>query len=175
MGRKMDMKKQSAWILILLFLGGCNFYEPSVPEGYDGPLATLKDTAKMYSYAKADAFYLTSVDGREVENSRLRLENAHYDVAPDKILVKRDIPATELTLGIEGRTLYSAPIMTLMSTVHRVAGTVDFVPEAGKTYAVKGQLGDNYAAVWIEDAATHDIVTERVEIRGPNSLGFFEK
>jgi len=40
---------------------------------------------------------------------------------------------------------------------------------------VTGTLSEDYSAVWIEDAETHEIVGEKIEIQGSAALGFFQK
>lgn len=43
-----------------------------------------------------------------------------------------------------------------------VSGTVELTPKPGGTYIVRGQLGKQSSAVWIEDASTGKVVTAKV-------------
>ncbi len=90
-------------------------------------------------------------------------------------LVERNVPAKPSTFKIVGRTEYAAPILALTNTVYRVAGTVTFTPEVYKHYVVRGTLGENYSAVWIEEEATNRQVGEKIELRGAARLGILEK
>ena len=49
------------------------------------------------------------------------------------------------------------------------------VPSQDVTYVVKGQLGDDYSAVWIEDEKTGSIVGSKIEIKGSAKLGILQK
>ncbi|MDH3230310.1 MAG: hypothetical protein OEN55_11000 [Alphaproteobacteria bacterium] len=40
---------------------------------------------------------------------------------------------------------------------------------------MKGELGEDYSAVWIEDQQSGEIVGEKIEIHGSAALGFFQK
>jgi hypothetical protein len=46
-----------------------------------------------------------------------------------------------------------------------VSGTVTFAATPDQTYVVKGQLGPDYSAVWIETSAG-EIVGTKIEKRG---------
>lgn len=175
---KIVVKKLLPFFFLAAFLGGCVSYDPAVPEGYAGPVVLVKDTAKIYSNSKGDFFYLTIVDGRRIKDSRSSSENNSYAYGPPLIpvILERNIPAKKSIVTIVGRTIDEAPlVIVVFHTVYEVTGEVVFEPEVGKTYLVKGQLGEKYSAVWIEEEISHEIVTERVEIKGSAALGIFEQ
>jgi hypothetical protein len=51
---------------------------------------------------------------------------------------------------------------------------VDFTPEAGRSYAIKGYLSEDRAAVWLEERVSGKVI-EKFELEGDAELGFFEK
>lgn len=171
------MKNVWLAVLITVFLTGCATYKPSVPEGYSGATSTVKDSVKVYSSSKADFYYVTTVDGAEIENSRIKTiqvnQGRGMNMTPS--VLERSVPARAITLGIVARTDYAAPILALTNTVFEVKGTVEFTPEPSKTYTVRGDLGETYSAVWIEDDESKALVGKKVEVNGPARLGFFEK
>jgi hypothetical protein len=51
-----------------------------------------------------------------------------------------------------------------------VVGTVTFAPEIHRTYVIKGELGERYSAVWIEeelDGGGSRMVGQKIETRKP--------
>ncbi len=90
-------------------------------------------------------------------------------------VIERKVPAQKATFTIVGRTEYAAPILALTNTVYQVTGKVTFIPEADGSYIVRGSLGENYSAVWIENETTGKTVGEKTEVNGPSKLGVFEK
>jgi hypothetical protein len=168
------------WILtsgLVFFLSGCASLAPSVPEGYTGPVAIIKDSVRPHGPSKAEFFYLSEIDDRKIDDSRSRTlrtnQGRGFNMAP--AIVERNVAAKPSTFKIIGRTEYAAPILALTNTVYQVAGTVTFTPEAYRNYIVRGTLGESYSAVWVEDEATSKVVGEKVELRGAAKLGFFEK
>ncbi|MBP9915910.1 MAG: hypothetical protein KBF24_06860, partial [Thiobacillaceae bacterium] len=72
-------------------------------------------------------------------------------------------------------TEYAAPILTLTNTVYQVKGAVTFKPEDYRNYVVRGELGESYSAVWLEEELTGKTVGKKIEIHGSAKLGTFEK
>ena len=107
-------------------LGGCATFAPPVPEGYKGPVAIMKDSVKPYSERKADFFYVAEIDGKRIENSRVRTLSANQGrgVHMTPSLIERDVPARNATFTLVGRTEYAAPILTLTNTVYQVKGAI---------------------------------------------------
>jgi len=171
------MRLATAFTLLIVFLAGCATTTSPIPENYTGPLATVKDSVKPYSAGKADFFYLSDVDGRRIANSRIatRVTNQGRGMYMKPVVLIRQVPAQPSRFKIFGRTEYAAPILALTSTVYQVTGEIQITPEADKTYVVKGELGENYSAVWIEEEGSGRMIGEKVEVKGSAALGMLEK
>jgi hypothetical protein len=163
--------------LAVVLLGGCATFTSPIPENYNGPVSTIKDSIKSHSSHKADFFYLSHVDEKRIEDSRSRTLRVNYgrgmNMTP--VVLERKVPSRLSTFKIFGRTEYAAPILALTNTVYQVSGDVKFSPEKDRTYIVKGELGEDYSAVWIEDAETNAVVGNKIEIKGSAKLGVFQK
>lgn len=171
------MRKVAAIFAVVTALSGCVSYHKPVPEGYSGPRANLQDSVKTYGTSKADFFYVSHIDDKQIEDSmvKTRVANHGRGMIMTPVLVHRDVPAQALKLTITGRTAYAAPILTLTNTVYQVKGDVELKAEPGRTYVVRGELGENYSAVWIEELGKDVIVGTKVEVKGSAKLGVFEK
>lgn len=115
-----------------------------------------------------DFFVLRKVDGKEVLNSATYSHDLNYGRGPglEPTFLDHQIPSGRpIRCTIEGRTHTGAPIGALFVKSYEVAGDVFFTPEEDHIYAVKGVLGRDYSAVWIEDTSTQQIVGEKIEKR----------
>jgi uncharacterized lipoprotein YmbA len=158
----------------LLVLAGCAVTSPSIPEHYAGPKSTIKDSVVPWSSSKADFFYLASINGQKIDNSATatRIANSGRGLSNMKeVLLDRPVPATSAIFHIIGRTEYAAPIQALTNPVYEVSGDISFSPEQDKVYVVKGDLGQDYSGVWIEEEDTHRIVGSKIEIRSGAAAG----
>lgn len=165
-------------LALTLVLTGCATYAPSVPENYSGPRAQLDDSVKVYSGSKADFFVVEEIDSMQVEsslNATLRA-NQGRGASMSPVLVGRPLVAEKpLKISIKGRTQFAAPILAMTNTVYQVKGVVEFTPKANGKYTVRGELGEKYSAIWVEDTATNQPVGPKVEVNGSAALGFLEK
>lgn len=172
------MMRHLATLGLALLLTGCATYSPSVPDGYVGPRAQLEDSAKTFSSSKADFFVVEEIDGSKVDNSlneTLR-RNQGRGMSMTTYFVSRPLIAGRpIKITVKGRTHYAAPIQALTSTVFQVKGLVEFTPIPNGRYVVRGELSDNYSAVWVEDAETSKVMGQKVEINGSAKLGVLEK
>lgn len=161
-------------LAVLVLVAGCT--TQPVPDGYTGPLARVNDTSMPRSGTSVDFFYLAEVNGRRIPNSVVNTRQANYGrgFSMTPAVIGRDIPAEPSMVRIMGRTEHAAPILALMNKVYQVSGETEFTPQPNQIYTVKGVLGEDYSAVWIEDAAGA-IVGQKIEVKGPSTLGFFEK
>ncbi len=171
------MWKIFALLLSSSVLTGCATYQPTIPEGYNGPRATIKDSVRAHSVSKADFFVVTHVNKNEVENSRTRTHQVNYGrgMYMEPVVLQHEVPAKATTLSIVGRTEYAAPILAMTNAVYEVKGTVDFTPEQNKTYVVRGDLGKDYSAVWVEEEGSNTVIGQKIEIKGSAELGLFQK
>ena len=149
--------------LFVLALAGCA--TNPIPEGYTGPLARVTDTVVRHDSKKSDFYYVSEVDGARIEESAWKTREANYGKGffQQPYTVSREAPARAMEVTLRAHTQYAAPILELLNPVYEVSGKVTFVPKPGGEYVVKGVLGEGYAAVWIEDIATGDVVTEKIE------------
>ena len=173
------MNKILSALLITVFISGCAAGpEPSaVPVNYKGPLSSIKDSFKQYDATKADFFYLSQVDKKDIPNSRFKtLENNRGQGMQMKAApVVRNVPSKTATFHIVGRTEYAAPILALANPVYQVQGDISFRPKPNVQYVVAGSLSPTYSAVWIEEAATKKLIGNKIVINGSAALGFFQK
>jgi hypothetical protein len=167
-----------ATALSILLLSGCATVAPSIPPNYSGPQARLDDSAIVHSGSKADMFVAEQLDGQDIDNGMRRSQQASQGrgFALTTVQFGRPIVAGKsVVIGVKGRTVFAAPIQALTSTVYQVKGTVEFVPEANTSYVVRGEFGETYSAVWVEEAASRAVVGKKVEVKGSAKLGFLEK
>lgn len=171
------MNKILTVVGVCLLLAGCVNFSSPLPENYTGPVATIQDWVHVHSASKADFFYLTAVDGNRIEDSLTKtlMVNRGRGVVMAPVTLQRKVPAQLTRFKLEGRTGYAAPILAMFKPVYEVSGEIQFKPEAGHLYRVKGELGENYSAVWLEDAATETVVGEKIEIKGSAKLGILQK
>jgi hypothetical protein len=171
------MKHLWAAIVLSVATSGCAHYQPSIPAGYTGPKANIEDTRKYYSGSHVDLFYLTHVDGMEIDNARFKTlrENRGRGFSMSAITATNPIPARPVVLTLNARTMYGAPILELANAIYQVNGEVSFTPEADKRYLVKGVLGEDYSAVWLEESDTQAVVGKKIEAIGSAKLGILQK
>lgn len=163
----MKTPKLAIACLLVAQLVGCAAYKP-VPDGYTGPTATVADHAEYETGGKGRFFILEAVDGNRVENSVSASRDASYGKGFSLTIrhVDRKVPIRPMKVQITGTHATAAPIHEFASRMagafFTVSGTVDFSPEAGKSYIVTGDLTKEVAAVWIVDIDSKQVVTEKV-------------
>ncbi|HEY1027924.1 MAG TPA: hypothetical protein VGE28_09905 [Pseudomonas sp.] len=165
-------------LVVALALAGCTTNSPSVPENYSGPLAQLNDSARTYSTMRADLFFVEELNGVKIDNSleATRLSNQGRGMVMTPAIISRPVVAEEtLKVGVKGRTHFAAPILAMAGTVYQVKGVVAFTPRANGKYTVRGEFGEKYSSIWIEDAVTGQPVGNKVEFNGSAKLGLLEK
>lgn len=149
-------------ILPLLSLAAC--VSTSLPKGYSGPTANLKDSAQTHSNSKADLFCVTKIDDRNIADSLTATlvgkQGMGFILIPS--ILERPLPAQPITLELKARTVYAAPIQEMFGKVYTVSGTIPFRPKPNGAYIVKGKLGPEEQSIWIEDAETGSVVSEKI-------------
>lgn len=162
------MKVHLALAAVALLLSGCaSLYEP-VPDGFKGPTAQVADSGFSESSGKAQFFVLREVDGKAIRDTILasRMASHGQGFALSPVYVTRDVPAVPMKVKLMATHQTGAPAHEIASrvagTFFSVEGVVDFTPVAGAKYVVKGELKKEGSSVWIEDEATHQLVTEKV-------------
>lgn len=164
-------------LLLPIVLCACAAPSSPVPENYKGSLAVVVDSAYSHSARKVDIFYLSHIDGKKIKDSLVETRTKNYGrgLSMNPAVLDRPVPTQPAVFKIVGRTEYAAPILALTNTVYEISGEVRFTPEANKTYVVRGELGEKYSAVWIEEASSKTLVGKKIEIKGSAKLGPLEK
>jgi hypothetical protein len=158
------MTKHLTTLAIPLLLAACAATQPPIPESYSGPIAKVTDSMSNVTSKQGDFCVLHSVDGRKISNSiNETLERGRgKGLTLYAWVTDRRIPAVPIKAGLKCQTVHAAPILALTATVYSVEGTVDFKPSPDGRYVVKGVLAQGGSSVWIEDAATGEMVTTKV-------------
>lgn len=153
-----------ALVSLMSLFAGCVSAPMPIPTGYNGPRAKISDTSSPVSSTKIQFFQLAKVDGRTVQTSSASTYTANRGrgFAMDPILESREVPAGQSSLQIKGVTHVAADILAFGGGMFHVEGDVTVTLEPEKQYFVKGILGKEYSAVWVEDA-TGKIVSAKVE------------
>ena len=175
------MQKIVLVMLVVLSMFGCA-HKAAIPDDYWGPQAKISDAYTMQGKTHADFFYLDSINGQKIEDSREASRAASYGRGSLLIgkTVERDVPARKATFRVVGRTQYAAPIDQFFHTIYEISGDIEFAPEPNRSYTVNGHIFDNgnddsYMAIWIADDQTGELVSPKIELEGASSLNFFEK
>lgn len=163
--------KTSFALASMVLLAGCANYKP-VPDNYTGSVATVADTGmrESRSTSKAQIFSMIAVDGQAIDNAFTDSRAASANQGPTITLrlTERRIPVRTMKVTLKASHATGAPIHEFASraagTFFSVEGVVDFSPRADTRYVVKGVLakGKGESSVWIEDAVTHEVVTDKV-------------
>lgn len=163
--RKFSLILTSFFLIFLV--SGCAAYKP-VPDGYTGSVAVISDTGFSESGSKGQVFALMEVDGNHIENSfgaSARASHGQGFALTPKFL-SRPIPARSMKVKIKASHTTGAPIHAIASqlsgTFFSVEGITDFTPLSGGEYLVKGSLAKEGSFVWIEDARTGQLMTEKL-------------
>ncbi len=150
------MKNLQICLFIALCLTACA--TNPVPDNYTGPLATIRDSTQSETSNRAQFYFLSEINGRRVDNVLIatKVANNGRGFSLNTASYGRDLPAKPVTVTLEGRISYGAPIQEIfnMGTVYTVEKKVSFTPESNKTYVVKGVLTAERKDVWLEDAET---------------------
>lgn len=149
---------KTAFALAVLFgtLFGCT--SNPIPDGYQGATATIRDTAVPQGTTRAVFFYVSEVDGRQIENSLSLSRIGSYGKGNTITtpIAERKVPAQRLILKLEARTAYGAPIVEMWNSASMYAAdaliALDAKPDA--VYVVRGMLTHGTRDVWLEDATT---------------------
>ena len=147
-------------------VSACTSYKPSLPDGYVGPRAAIRDTSVDQSQTRSDLFYISKVDGEAIRNTESATLAANrgrgFSLTPSTLI--HAVPARSSKFTVIGVSHYAAPILALTSPVYRIEGVVEFTPQEGKLYAVRGSLSSGTSTVWIEDDTTAQVMGTKVEV-----------
>ncbi|MGH1439452.1 MAG: hypothetical protein ACRBBR_05010 [Cellvibrionaceae bacterium] len=146
-------KKISIVLLSILISVSCGTVSNSIPEDYVGATATITDTYKSGGRAKARIFYVDSIDSKKIYNAVNATQAASYGSKLRAAGAEREVTVKPLTIKIVGTVYSAAPIVAMFNAGanYRVEGEIEFTPLANARYLVRGKLGKEKSAVWIED------------------------
>jgi len=145
---------------LCLFIGGCATYEP-VQKGYAGATAKLEDSVVSDGGRCASFFFLEAYDGHDLQNALTITERRNHS---------RLVPPQEAVFRLKGRTHCAAPIIEAANTIYMIEGDVKFAPQGDGRYAIKGELRDDYSAVWVEDLSTGKQRGNKLVVKGSTAL-----
>jgi len=147
---------------LLLALAGCQ----SPPDLATLPHATLVGSHLAALDDRTDTFRALTVDGLNVlPNVDQPVKRIGHD-AIDLLPAGRGV-----RVEIEGLAVYGGSLHRLMWDAMATHGVVEFVPQAGATYVVRGAVAPEASSVWIEDNATHEVVGRRIVTPGRAASG----
>ena len=154
-----------------LFINGCATYEPA-QKGYVGATAKLADSVTSDGERCASFFFLETYDGHDVQNALIATQrrNSGRGMAMTIEAYSRPVPAQEATFHIVARTHCAAPIIEVGTTIYLIEGDVKFAPQGDGQYAVKGELREDYSAVWVEDVLTGKQRGNKLLVKGSTAL-----
>lgn len=72
------MRKVGLLAFFVVFVSGRAGLSSSLLEGYEGAIATIKDSSKEIDRGKSDLFYLSHIDGSRIKSSRFESLEASY-------------------------------------------------------------------------------------------------
>lgn len=130
--------------------------------------ARLDDTGAQETRGKARFFAAVAIDGEPIVNSldMTRRVNRGQDALLSPVFMTRDVEARPMKVRLVGSHLALTPMYEIASkavgTFLSVEGVVDFRPVSGLNYEVAGSLSRESACVWIVEALTRRVVTDRV-------------
>ena len=154
-----------------MLLGGCASYQgfqPATPDGYDGPTVNVADQIAQVNGELVQVFEMTHVDDRRLLSTSIATLQANqgrgFSMAP--VALSNEVPPRPARVRLQVVTQYAAPLLAMANPTCRVQGDVSFAPEAGKAYRVAGVISAAQCAVWIEDLATQQPVTDKISGKG---------
>ena len=160
----MRLAKHAITAAATLLLAACATFEP-VPKEYSGPTAILKDSGFYEDGSKAQIFAAIEIDGNRIGNGFQATSYASQGrgASLSLMLPERRLKTETIKITIKGSHATGAPIAAMASqlagTFYSVEGIVDFKPQPGARYIVKGELAKEKSSVWIQDLETGKPVT----------------
>jgi len=147
-------------IAAALALAGCQS-SPLAPDVATIPHAKLVSSHVDVDADRTDIFRLLEVDGRDViDATDLSVKNVEIDHS-HLLAAGRTVQ-----LKVDALAYYGNPVRRLAWDSMRIKGTIEFVPVADASYVMRGALTPERSSVWVENAATHEVVGKKVSAPG---------
>jgi hypothetical protein len=130
-------------------------------------MATVIDTGMPEEVGKGRIFFLSSIDGNTIGNARGETTRASQGRGfyLQMVMPTRYVPARPMKVLLAAEHITAAPIQAIAASIagtyFSVEAELDFAPEHGKKYVVKGSLVKDASSVWIEDNETGEVVTKK--------------
>lgn len=138
-----------------------------LPLNYDFSSIIIKDSAEILDTDKVNFYYVKKIDNEVSENNldnSVKLNRGRgMRISPYEF--DRELPLKNVKLTIAGKLQYGAPIQELLNKAYEIEGTINFIPEKNRKYVVKGELNQNYQAVWLEDEESHQVMDKKIEVK----------
>jgi len=146
----------------MLALAGCQ----STADLASLPHATLVGTHIEVDRDRTDTFRALAINGRNV------LPIVDQPVK----LIGHDatnlLPSGQgVRVEVEGLAAYDQSLHRLLWDPMRAQGVIEFVPQAGAVYSVRGSVTPEVSSVWIEDDATHEAIGRKIVVPGHAASG----
>jgi hypothetical protein len=115
----------------------------------------VADSGTTETAARAKMFVVSEIDTRSVPTSIDATRHAYRSAGVGgyfiPVVVSRPVPARKVTLKLEGRIVYQAPIQELLmaATVYSAESTIEVVLSPGATYTVLGELSADKREVYL--------------------------
>ncbi len=169
------MRKSGAAVFMLGVLCGCAA-NPPTSGPFTGPVASLAMTSTARGSVAEDVFVLSAINGMSFQGM-ISPSQPPPDMplnAQTGQLTSVTIPAGQpVKFTVCGESIFQAPIFSLAMTNYYLTGDISFTPVAGQNYTLKGTFSHTYSAVWIENAATGQVVAPKIEVQGAAKMPLF--
>jgi hypothetical protein len=145
---------------VVLALAGCQSTSLA-PDAATVPHAKLASSHVDVDGDRTDVFRLLEVDGRDVIDAT-DLSVKSVEVDHSHLLAA----GRTAHLKVDALAYYANPVRRLAWDSMRIKGTIEFVPAADVAYVMRGSLTPELSSVWVENAATHEVVGKKVSAPG---------
>lgn len=155
------MFKKIISLLPVVLLASCA--TTAISPDYNGPTATIQETAIRVDSGKAQMFFLSKIDGNYIsDNSSSRSFQKSYGRGNNLTIVDSpyQVPAQSHVFTIVGSHVWAMDGRALFEADLEVSGEVTFEPVEGRVYIINGSLSEEESTVWIKDSETGETIAE---------------
>jgi hypothetical protein len=122
--------------------------------------AVIEDSVANVSGSAGDYFVLYSINGHDIKNALVEPNEDHASGTQimQPALIARRVPARPAIFTIVASALYVSSDRAVAHPLYQVAGDLEFTPQSGATYIVRGHLDPKRSLIWLEDARSGAVV-----------------
>jgi hypothetical protein len=146
--------------LLTLALAGCQAFAPE-PDVATLPHATVTGTHIDVSDDRIDTFRALEINGHQVLAATDQPAKLIGKDATNLVAAGRSV-----RVEVEGFAFYNNTVRRMFWDPMHVEGAIEFVPVADATYVLHGSVTPEVSSVWLENAATHEIVGRKISAPG---------